>query len=133
LSYDPKSQPPRRREPTPTSRRALARFPVELMGAAARAKLLELKPTWIVPPVLLGCVISLAARRALERHRRPIGFRLLRHCTTSSRSGLRPTTLPISSQGRRPVDRASPATPPQCTSLPRPRRGRYPSLTVRWW
>jgi hypothetical protein len=55
---------------------------VKLMAPASGAELLEFKTPWIIPAVLLGGVIALAARCALECNHRPISLRLLGHCTT---------------------------------------------------
>ena len=53
------------------------------MAPATNAELFEFKSSWIIPAVLLGRVIPLAAHGALERDHLPIGFALLGHCTTS--------------------------------------------------
>ena len=74
LSYDPMSS---------SGNGTSARFPVKLMTAAPWAELLQLQTARIIPPVLLGRVIPLAANGAFERNHRPISLRLLGHCTTS--------------------------------------------------
>jgi hypothetical protein len=52
---------------------------VQLVRLAPNAELLELEASWIVPPVLFGCVIPPAAHGALERDHRPIGLSFFRH------------------------------------------------------
>src|SRR5688572_18833691 len=69
----------------------LTRLAMELMRSASRTELLELQPTGIISAILLGCVISLTAHRALHRHNRPVRLRLLGHCTTSFSDSYRAT------------------------------------------
>jgi len=79
LSYSPKRRRHRESSPSPS----LPRFPMQVMGAAARAKLLEFQPARVIPPVLLRRVVPLSTLGAFERNHQPVSLRLLSHCTTS--------------------------------------------------
>ena len=60
----------------------LSSLAVKLVVPATRAKLLQFQSPGIVPAVLFGRVIALAARCALKRNYGPVGPRLPGHCTT---------------------------------------------------
>jgi hypothetical protein len=57
---------------------------MQVMRAAARAKLLELEPCRIVAAIFLARVVPLAALSTLERDHDPIGFTFFRHSPVSS-------------------------------------------------
>ena len=61
---------------------------MQLMITTPNAELLQLQPTRIIPPILLGGVVPSPARRAFECNRQPIS--LLRHCFLSLASSVSP-------------------------------------------
>jgi hypothetical protein len=89
-----------------------------VVGTAARAELLELKPPRIVPAILLRRVIALPALDALQRDHVPVGFPLLGHCTTPSRRSSRRVAAEALLPGRRG---SCPPTPGYSGGRPTPR------------